>query len=465
MVIMPFSLKEIERSIIGEIWSSSESYENEVSLCNFGSRFGGTPSERKARDYILKKFKDYGLEARTEAFEYVGWTRGTAKFEIFDPLRASIPAISLVQSPSTAKEGLEGDLIFIEDGTPRDFQRLGDQLKGKIVMSTSKSPTTFPRYVHRREKYARSIRSGAIGYVFMNSQPGKLQQTGSLTTNGIGKIPAVSVAYEDGYYLQQLLKQEPLKVRMTLSNKTQSTTAWHVISEMPGNTYPENEILICGHYDGHDISQGAVDNGTGTAVIMELARVFGRHQGNLKRTIKFVTFPLEEIAITGSTLYLRDHPADVEKVDLVINLDSPGAPGRKGVCVQGYPEMIPYFQKIGKEVGYDIEVSAGVSHASDHFPFVTRGIPSVTLTTKSSGAEDRGWGHTSADTLDKVDPFDMKEATMVTAWILMRVVNGDQPVVRHKTEAEVMELMKRDDMEEILKLVGLWDYFFPWPKS
>ena len=462
---MSLSLREVEKRIIGDIWSSPDSYENEVALCSFGSRFGGTISERKARDYILKKFKDYGLEAHSEAFEYMGWRRGTAKLETLEPVKTSLPVISLVQSPSTPEGGLEGELIYIGDGIPPDFQAMGPQISGEIVMSTSKSPSSFPRYVHRREKYARSILAGATGYVFMNSQPGNLQQTGSLVTNGIGQIPAVSVTYEDGYYLQQLLKQGKVKTRMTLSNKSGTTTAWHVLGELIGERIPDHEVLVCGHYDGHDISQGALDNATGVAVIMELARVFGRYRGSFRRTIKFVTFDLEEWATTGSTLYLKAHPDEAENIDLVINLDSPAAPGRKGVCLEGYAEMAPYFKKIGEETGYSIEVSTRVGHASDHFPFVTRGVPAITLTTPRSSAEDRGWGHTSADTLDKVEPFDIKEAAMVAAQILVRAANDEQPVARHRTETEVLELMKKDNLDEVLRLVGLWDHFFPWPKK
>jgi len=457
--------KEIERSIIGDIWSSPISYENEVALCSFGSRFGGTPSERKARDFILKKFKEYGLEAHIEPVEYTGWARGTAKLETVSPQKQTIPTISLVQSPSTPKEGLEGDMVFVGDGTPRDFSTMSAKLKDKIVMSTSRSPASFGRSIHRREKYGRAVQAGATGFIFMNSQPGKLQQTGSLRTNGIGQIPAVSVSYEEGYLLQQLLKSGSVRVKMTISNKTQPATSWFVVGEIPGSRYPDHEVVAGAHYDGHDIALGAVDNGTGTVIILEMARVLGRFRGQFKRTIKLVSFPLEEWAITGSTLYIRNHRKEMPDIDLMLNLDGVGSPGRKGVSVQGFTDLIPYFQRLGEDVGYRLNTSSRLSHSSDHFPFVTQGVPSISLTTDRTGVEDRGFGHTEADTLDKVDAFTLKEAAMISALIVSRVANEEKPLCVHKTEAEMLAQMKQDDMEEILRLIGLWDLFYPWPKT
>ena len=54
---------------------------------------------------------------------------------------------------------------------------------------------------------------------------------------------------------------------------------------------------------------------------------------------------------------------------------------------------------------------------------------------------------------------------MVAAQILVRAANDEQPVARHRTETEVLELMKKDNLDEVLRLVGLWDHFFPWPKK
>ncbi len=407
--------KEVEKSIIGDIWSSDASYENEVALCSLGSRFGGTSSESKARDFVLKKPKEYG-EAYIEQLEYVGWTRGNAGLEVVSPVKQTIPCISLVQSPSTPEEGLEGEVVSVGDGTPRDFVG-SEKLEGRIVMSTSRSPSEYGREIHRREKYAHAIGAGAAGFIFMNSQPGKLHRTGSLCTNGIGHIPAVTVSYEEGYALQRLLKSGFVRVKMAVSNRTQPATSWFVVGEIKGSCYPNHEVVVGAHYDGHDISAGAIDNGTGTAAMQETARVLGRFRGCFKRTIKFIAFPLEEWAITGSTLSVKNHREEMANIDLMLNF-SVGLPGRKGLSVQGFTDLIPYFQMLGEETGYRFSISSNLSHSSDHFPFVTQGVPSISLTTERLGAEDRGFGHTEADTLDKVDRFSLKEAPMVSALIV-----------------------------------------------
>ncbi|MGD2147117.1 MAG: hypothetical protein PVH41_10515, partial [Anaerolineae bacterium] len=69
-----------EIDIIGQVWTSPEVYANVERLCDLGSRFSGTQSASQARDFILGKFKDYGLEnPRLATFDYLGWTRGEAK--------------------------------------------------------------------------------------------------------------------------------------------------------------------------------------------------------------------------------------------------------------------------------------------------------------------------------------------------------------------------------------------------
>jgi len=126
----------LDQKIVGDIHTSPEAMDNLSKLCDeFGSRFGGTESERLAADFIQAKFEEYGLKnVHTEPIEYLGWTRGEASLEIINPIQKSIPCISLPHSPPVDMEAV---IIDMEDGAPADFDDRAKEIKGKIVMATS----------------------------------------------------------------------------------------------------------------------------------------------------------------------------------------------------------------------------------------------------------------------------------------------------------------------------------------
>ena len=168
-----------DRQIVGDVYTSTETMDNLTILCDdFGSRFGGTEGERQAAEFFKAKMKEYGLSnVHLEPVEYVGWTRGEARLEIISPVQKVIPCISLPYSPPT---DLEGVIIDMKDGAPKDFDRGADEIKGKIVMTTSVvSPKGSKRWVHRSEKYGRSLLAGATGFIFVNHYPGYGPVTGS----------------------------------------------------------------------------------------------------------------------------------------------------------------------------------------------------------------------------------------------------------------------------------------------
>ena len=103
-------IQTLEKQIIGKVWTSPEIYANVEQLCDFGSRFVGTESERQARDFIQAKLKEYGLErVRLAAFDYRGWARGEAGLRVVEPRRKELPsAISLVYSPNTPAGRVRG---------------------------------------------------------------------------------------------------------------------------------------------------------------------------------------------------------------------------------------------------------------------------------------------------------------------------------------------------------------------
>ena len=174
----------VDQQMVGDCYTSREVMETLLTLCDeFGSRFGGTEGEQKAAEYLKTKMEEYGLKnVCLEPVEYTGWVRGEAKLEIISPIQKAIPCISLPHSPAA---NLEGTIIDMGDGAPEDFERRADEIKGKIVMTTSVvSPQGSPRWIHRGEKFGRSLLAGASGFIFLNHYTGYGPATGGIGHDG-----------------------------------------------------------------------------------------------------------------------------------------------------------------------------------------------------------------------------------------------------------------------------------------
>ena len=79
-------LTTTDKTLIAEAWTCRDLYSNLETLCDFGSRFAGTPSEIQARDFIAEKFRAYGLtDVRLDPFEYLGWWRGKSALQVVAP--------------------------------------------------------------------------------------------------------------------------------------------------------------------------------------------------------------------------------------------------------------------------------------------------------------------------------------------------------------------------------------------
>jgi hypothetical protein len=106
------NLRKIEKDILGEAYISNETQNNLLILCSYGSRFAGTPSEKQAVDFILRKMKEYNLDnPHTEEVKYLGWKRGKTTLEVTQPEQRMLDCIGLPWSPNTPKRGVETELL------------------------------------------------------------------------------------------------------------------------------------------------------------------------------------------------------------------------------------------------------------------------------------------------------------------------------------------------------------------
>lgn len=457
---------EMERSLIGDIWQSGEIRANMLHMADeIGSRFAGTESEKKAQEYMVEKLQEYGYEdARAEPFTYYGWRRGDVTLEMLEPRRRELTAIALALSPGGV---VEGEVAYMGTGSPEEFEAVDPaDVEEKIVMcSSATSPSS--RRVHRRTKYGYAVEYGAKGFIFMNHNAGQLPATGSLRPSYRmqAEIPGVGVSLETGSLMLRLAKGKTLKVRIEdKSVPVPNTVSANIVAELPGGSKADEWIVVGGHYDGHDIAHGAMDNLSGTVVTMELARALKVYEGQFDRSIRFVCFGCEEIGVTGSTCYVESHADEMKNVALMINLELGGLANMDGTKHAAFTvyqprELSGKLEEFGEKIEYPMRVSTGTSAASDHWPFFMQGVPAMAMGAEPSPQAlvvGRGWGHTTADMMDKVDTRNLQEGAMVMSRLLLRLVNQEESLGERTPLEDIVKRLEASGMKKTLEIQRKW---------
>jgi aminopeptidase YwaD len=441
---------DVEKKIMSEISTTSETMENLEILCDVhGSRFPGTPGDLGSVKFMVEKLESYGIEnVHTQNYEIWGYERGHATLEVTSPIKKEFDVISL---PGSISGEVETTLVDLGAGHPESYTKRKDEIDGNIAMVSSKLPLGIPR-MHRSEKFNRSVLAGAAGWIFMNHYPAYGPPTGGLSSI----IPAIGISYEDGTFLQRLVKREgEVKVRVKTTDKNYPIESYNVIGDIPGSMNTKEHVITGCHYDGHDISQGAHDPASGVAVVMEMARVINMVKDKLKRRARFILFGAEETGLYGSRHYVKTHQDELDDCRFMLNLDSAGGAGNKGLIFTGYPELYPLAGKWAKEMKTDIPVFSRVSGASDHWPFFQNRVPTANGGDPLRTYTGRGYGHTKYDTLDKIELKYLRLASANYSRILFRAANEENWPVKRKTQEEVDALVKASMPQDAVDLRGM----------
>ncbi|MCA0368123.1 MAG: M28 family metallopeptidase [Proteobacteria bacterium] len=172
---------------------------------------------------------------------------------------------------------------------------------------------------------------------------------------------------------------------------TNQVTSHNVIARLPGTTHPDETVLYTAHWDhigmgepdatGDRIFNGAVDNASGTAGLLELARMFGRAP-HTERSIVMISFTGEESGLLGSEYYAVNPVYPLARTVGGFNMDSMNVYGRvTGLGVTGYGQsdfderLAAAVRPQGRTLVPDHENAAGTYYRSDHFPLAKRGVP------------------------------------------------------------------------------------------
>jgi Zn-dependent M28 family amino/carboxypeptidase len=455
-----------EHQLIGDIWTSDEPYRNLVELCDdIGNRWAGSESEHKAGEFLKAKLESYGLtNVHLEPIEFGAWERGETHLWMTAPVEKEFSCVALPYCPAGE---LEAEMIDVGNGEEEDFARLGDAVKGKIVVcaaETNSAGTRSKTLSHRTDKLRFAVDAGAAAFIFVNQNPGLLHITGSVGAPGGKPAPiiAIGTSWEHGQTILRLAKRgESARLKITSTGTFHENTSYNVVGDIVGSRWPDELVLTGGHYDGHDISQAALDDGAGTIVTLEAARVLAAlPKEAIGRTIRFICFCGEEVGLFGSWGYMAAHEDEASKIRFMLNLDGAGRGkgGSESLGISGRPELVPYFEAFAKSTNYAMPVTDELNSHSDHYPYAIRGIPTATLNSPddSSKGVGRGWGHTEADTLDKATLRGLQMASMVTARLLLHVASDEEFPGTRRAKAELEQQLEDLGLDIALKRSGRW---------
>jgi carboxypeptidase Q len=462
-----------------------------------GGRMTNSPAMRKAERWTQDKFKAWGLkDVRAEAFDFGrGWWIESSRVRMITPRPLELRAIPIAWTPAT-NGALSGSVIVAPMMAESDFAEWRGRLKDKIVLITWPAPPKddadppfqrltdadikkydtyqqpefdpaalkkrIERFRFRSKLDAFLAQEGALAWVQMSRTEGRLVH-GEGSGYRVGKtpkLPAVELAAEDYRRLARLAKRG--EVGIEIDNRVHfedaDHNAYNIFADIPGDDPRAGYVMAGAHLDSWVAGDGAADNGAGSAVIMEAARILASVGARTKRTIRFALWAGEEQGLLGSAAYVEGHlarrppPTDPALADLppyfltdsypvqtlpgftelaaYFNIDN-GSGKIRGIFTEGNFAVVPIFRdwlapfaSLGANA-----VVAEPTGGTDHVFLSRLGLPAFQFIQDPLDYETRVH-HTDLDTFDHLRPQDLRQASVVLATVLLIAANADKPLPR-----------------------------------
>lgn len=398
-----------------------------------GPRPDGSPAEERARQWAVAKLKALGFKnVRIEPYELQNvWVRGIETAEVVGPFRQPLRLTALGNSGATPPEGLTLPVAYFASFNDLLLAPAGS-LAGKIAfVSNAMQPTQdgssygsqgMARFVG--PNIAASKGASAIVIRSIGTDHGRGPHAG--TTNfapGVTPIPAAALSVADAENLERIVKlDKQVKLHLTLTpTVVPSRTSGNVIAEVPGTDPAAGTILIGGHLDSWDLGTGAIDDGAGIAITAAAAKRL-LDSGPHRRTIRVVWFGDEETGGFGGGAYAKAHVGEKHALasesdfgaDRVWRFETNLPESAKAVGDRLAVALAPLGIVRGAGVGGD---------GTDVGPTLKTGVPAVDL--NQSGLRYFDYHHTPEDTLDRIDPEQLRQN--VAAWTTLLAIVADAP--------------------------------------
>ncbi len=421
-------------------------------------RLAGTEGERMAAESTRDALVSAGARnGHLDEFEITGWFRESSSFT-HDESGITHDTFALPRSPSDVAKG---EFVDLDWGLAEDFEEA--DVDGKVVMVQTNVPGR-QRIVHRLEKYWHAVEAGAVGFVLKNHHDGTMPRSGTIRgSNGsaIGEIPAVCVSYELGERLSRRFGGDDVTLRVDAN--IEPVTSRNVHAELGPDT--EQSVVVSSHIDGHDISESAGDNAAGTATIVEVANALSKREDELDTRVQFIGFGAEEVGLVGSALHAEQ--TDRDTIKAMVQNDGVARARNYLVHTNGWDELGDVARAAADQFGHPVQIEDSLSLGSDHWRFVEHGVPGYAVASTTPDGGGRAYGSSSglvitpADTLDKLDPRDLRHHAIIEAELVVRLADADFEV-DHRTPEDVAAQVETEGQEVMRKSLRLPPDGKPW---
>ncbi|RPI71691.1 MAG: M28 family peptidase [Ignavibacteriales bacterium] len=400
-------------------------------------RFSGTPELKMAADYIEEQFEDFGLiplfeGSYNQSFNFISGvdlTDNSLTFKVGD--EEISPELSSEYIPAPFSDNIESESELVSAGygisTPSlnydDYA--GIDVKDKIVLVLRYNPeydnphSEFDTYSSFRQKTSVAREKGARAIIFVNGyypkdDEDKLMEFRYDRGSAVTDIGAVHMKrnFAERLFESQELDLSEYQLKMSESKSPSSFSfkdikvsiktgvkeiekeSWNVAGYLEGND-PElkNEYIVIGAHFDHlgmgetgslyrgdepQIHNGADDNASGTAGVLEIAEKFANEKDQLKRSMIFVTFSGEELGLLGSSYFVNNTPVPPSQMSTMINMDMIGRLNDKDeLIVYGVGTSTNWKELLNSSNSYNFNLAFHEDGygPSDHSSFYGKNIP------------------------------------------------------------------------------------------
>jgi Zn-dependent M28 family amino/carboxypeptidase len=445
----------------GAALGSDYAYRQVAMLSNqIGPRLTGSPQAEAAVARIAEELKRLGLKVNLQPVWVPHWVRGEERAQLVkypdqpEGISQKLAITALGGSVATPAEGLRAEVLVV-----RNYQELEvrkKEARNRIVLFE----VVFDQFAadngHAMDAYGAAVdyrangpsaaaKHGAVA-ALVRSVGGadfRLPHTGALRyAQDATKIPAGALSAEDADLVARLAEKGPVTMQLVLTPQTLEPVLSHnVIADLPGSEKPDELVLVSGHLDSWDLGTGATDDAVGVAAAMGVAEVLTTLRLRPRRTLRVVAWMNEENGLCGVNAYLQAADTGKPTAHAAVIESDTGAGRPLGILAhvpQGALELLKPVAASLRAIDAGVIERRDTHVGSDIGLLEDRGVPAFApmLDTRRSFH----YHHTAADTLDKVNPDDLRKhvATLATlSWWLL-----DTPLaLQRNPEAEEKEVL------------------------